>query len=172
MADKKYTVQEFVEKYKKASDVDKSKLIKEIGVKTYIPYAQKVVHSEAVLSQSAKRINGVLQSQSAKRFLVFTTSVLKLYTELSLNTQSPHEDYDILRECGVLDVITARIGEDLEEFKTVFNMVWDDMVYNENNWKTFVSGQIVEVLKSVVEAIGDSEDLNKQILKFNSALKM
>ena len=161
MTDKKYTVQEFAEKYRKASDLEKNKLMKEINVKAQVPFAQKVVHSEAVLSQSAKRVHGVLQKSSARRYLIFTTSIIKLYTELETNAEAPHEDYDLLRETGVMDEIMGRIGNDLEEFTTVFNMVWDDMLYNENNWRTFIDGQIAETARILIEGIG-GESLKKQ----------
>ena len=160
------TVQEFVEKYKKAKDAEKAKILKEIEIKTYVPFAEKVVHSEAVLSQSAQRFNGVLQLQSSKRFLVFVTSILKLYTNLELNTEKPHKDYDLLRESGLIDVVQNKIGDDLDEFSTVFNMTWDDMVYNENNWRVFIASQLNNFINNVDKRMA-SEEFLQQIEKLN-----
>jgi len=123
------------------------------------------------LSQTAERIGGVLQVRSAKRFLIFATSILKLYTNLELNKEKPHEDYDLLRESGILDDIMERIGGDFEEFNTIFNMTYDDMMYNENNWRTFISGQFSDTLKAVVEVIGE-EEFKKQTTKLNNMFKM
>lgn len=123
------------------------------------------------MSQTAERIGGVLQIRSAKRYLIFATSILKLYTNLELNKEKPHEDYDLLREDNIMRDIVERIGEDLEEFKTIFNMTYDDMMYNENNWRTFISGQFSDTLKAVVEFIGE-EEFKKQTAKLNNMFKM
>lgn len=160
------TVQDFVNKYQKAKDAEKAKILKEIEIKTYIPFAEKVVHSEAVLSQSVKRVNNVLQLQSARRFLVFVTSIVKLYTNLEVNKEKPHEDYDLLRESGLIDLIREKIGDDLEEFTTVFNMTWDDMVYNENNWRMFIGSQLNSFLENV-ENFSKNEELRNAILNMN-----
>ena len=160
------TVQDFVNKYQKAKDAEKAKILKEIEIKTYIPFAEKVVHSEAVLSQSVKRVNNVLQLQSARRFLVFVTSIVKLYTNLEVNKEKPHEDYDLLRESGLIDLIREKIGDDLEEFTTVFNMTWDDMVYNENNWRMFVASQLNSFIDNVEQRMAD-ENFWKQINQLN-----
>lgn len=160
------TVKEFVEKYQKAKDIERNKLLQEINVKSYIPYAEKVVHSEAVLSQSAKRVNGVLQMTSSRRFLTFATSVIKLYTNLELNIERPHEDYDLLRESDLIDVIMEKVGKDIDEFTTVFNMTWDDMVYNENNWKVFFATQLNNFMKNV-ETFANDENLRKSIMNLD-----
>lgn len=155
MDNKQYTVQEFVEKYKKANDIEKTKLFKEIGIKTYLPYAEKVVYSENVLSQSAKRINGVLQHNSSKRFLVYATSILKLYTNLQLNKEAPHEDYDMMKQCGAMDDVINKIGDDIHEFTTVFNMTWDDMLKNENDWRVFIASQFNSFVDNVAKNMQD-----------------
>lgn len=123
------------------------------------------------MSQTAERIGGVLQIRSAKRYLIFATSILKLYTNLELNKEKPHEDYDLLREDDIMRDLVERIGDDLEEFKTIFNMTYDDMMYNENNWRTFISGQFSNTLKAVIEVVGE-EDFKKQAAKLNNMFKM
>lgn len=160
------TVKEFVEKYTKANDIEKNKLMKEINIKTYIPYAEKVVHSETVLNQSAHRVGGMLQSKSALRFLLFASSIIKLYTDIEINKISPNEDYDLLKESGAIDEIMNRIGLDIEEFTTVFNMTWDDMLYNENNWRAFFAIQLNSFMKNV-EAFANNEELRKNIMNLD-----
>lgn len=157
------TVNEFVTKYKKANDVEKAKIFKEIEIKTYVPYAQKAVHSETVLKKNANYENGVLQHSSALRFLTYATSILKLYTNLELNRSAPHEDYDLLKECGAMDAIIIKIGDDVQEFTTVFNMTWEDMLHNENNWRNFVATQI-EKISEQTESMLSSKEL-KELLK-------
>lgn len=148
-------VNEFVEKYRKATDIEKTRLMREIEVKTYVPYAEKVVHSEAVLSKTAKRVHGVLQNNSTLRYLTFITSILKLYTNLELNQEKPHEDYDLLKQFGIVEDIIARIGDDFNEFGTVFNMTWDDMLYNENNWRMFVASVANNFMENVEKNLKD-----------------
>lgn len=162
------TVNEFVEKYKKANDVELSKLVKEIDLKTYVPFAEKVVHSEVVLNGSANRVNGVLQSKSPMRFLTFAMSIITLYTNIETDKNKPHEEYDALKESGAMEYIIARIGRDIEEFTNIYNITYDDMIYNENNWRTFVSGQFASLINAIIEAIGD-EELSKQISKLYSS---
>lgn len=160
------TVKEFVEKYVKATEIEKAKLFKEIEIKTYVPYAEKVVHSEAVLSKTAKRVNGVLQNNSSLRYLAFVTSILKLYTSLELNSSVPHEDYDLLKECGAIDIIMDKIGDDVREFTTIFNMTWEDMVQNENNWKTFIASQLSSFVNNVEKNM-QNEEIRKLMTSLN-----
>ena len=92
---------EFVEKYKTLNNPDlKQNLIKGIVEKTYIPILVKNAYAtEAVNKSSAKG------SDSIGLYLLYTMSILKLYTNLEVDSKTFNEDYDILQEYGLVDKI-------------------------------------------------------------------
>lgn len=171
MENKKIAVKDFVEQYVSAkTDIDKKKVLQSLEVKTYIPYSVKVVHSQVVLDSTAKRVNGVLLNDSPMRYLTQVMSIVRLYTNLSINQERPHEDYDLLRQNNLIDMICEKIGEDVAEFQTVFNMVWGDMVNNENDIRVYIASQVAN-FAALCSDVAGSDEFMKNISALNSAIE-
>lgn len=155
---KKMTIKEFVDAYTKAkSDIEKNKVLKNIAIKKYVPYSTKVIHSQIVLERASKRVNGVLLSDSTMRYLSYVISIIRLYTDLVIDPEMPNNDYDLLRESDLIDVIFERIGNDVAEFSTVFDMVWDDMVNNENDFRVFIASQVANFANICKDTLENKE---------------
>lgn len=168
MSENKMNVKEFVEKYQNAqSEIEKNKILKSINIKTQVPFSVKTVHSQLVLEKIMKYKNNMILSDYTMRYLMFVCSVVNLYTDLNINKERPHEDYDLLRSTGIIDDIFKNIGNDVEEFTTIFNMTYDDMIRNEAGIERLIARQTT----AFIERCGDNLDALMALLDNEEVMK-
>ena len=129
-----YTILDFVNEVKKvgSDQVKISKLIKEIEIKQYVPYGTKVRMAERMVRKVCLE-DGDFKFNSPKRYLTYVLSIIVLYTNLKCAEEDSTIEYDALKSSGLLERILKEIGEDIEEYKVVWTMCYEDLVQNESS---------------------------------------
>ena len=184
---KDFKVIDFVNEYKKqVSESDKIKFLKtKLKVESYLSYSEKLVTAELIVKNSSYAIvkneeNGALiktnriKINSPMRYILFVMNVVNKYTNLEVNFKDVLPEYDALNKNGLIEVVFAKIGDkEVGEFNTVIDMVLNDFMTNEYEFKNFVSeklSQINEMIKKVAPHIDNivnkldnltEEDANK-----------
>lgn len=182
----KILLKDFVEQYTKvATDSLKKRYIEEkLKVVPYVPYLTKVTLAEKIVKQSSyeKDENGEIikperiRVNSALRYVLYVTTIVKIYTNIELNNAEMATEFDMLNKAGLIEVIFKAIPEkEIVEFKTVLDMALEDFWRNEYDVHAFISNQVTrvtEVAKVFLEPLGKKLDnMNeKDIEKFMGKL--
>ena len=160
-------VNEFIEGFKNAND--KEKYVKKHVVRTYVNYEDKVSEAHKI-ADNAFHINGtnngerMFSFQTANRYLLFILSIFNKYTDIEFG-ENYLSDFNILEEYNISSYVVNIIGADYERYKTVLDMVCDDMVRNERDIIPYIERKIEalaiimnETFENVLQEKGD--DLN------------
>lgn len=154
------TVKEFVEKYKKlTNDNAREKFVSErIKYKNYISFNEKVVLCEQIVRQTSieiikdsegKEIDRKYKINSPARFLFSTMEQIRLYTNLEFPMTEALENYDLLNEYGLIDILISKIpAKEQSEFVTVLNMTMDDFMQNNISIESSLS-MLVDRFKNI-----------------------
>lgn len=149
---KKITVEDFVKKYEEAGL--KASVIEEIIITKYVPFVIKLNVAQKIV-RKYNFDNSDIKSQTAMMYLSFTASVLRLYTCLDVSMDNTDMDYDLLQQHGIINMIFTAIGDDLQEYKKIFDMCEQDFHTNHLSTQGFLQLQVNKVLTSFKE-IGKS----------------
>ena len=161
------TVLEFVEEYKKAfDDTEREKLVESIlKDERYVPISTKNAVAAQIIGTCYKDKSGNVMPNSVALYVSYVESVLQLYTTLSLDLKNPSKDYDTLQEYQIVDAIFSSIGQDLREFKVVFDMCRDDyekMHYSLRGVAQWLIGLMIDgiekVYKKAEEFLNETEE--------------
>lgn len=113
---------EFVQKFKEDKVVNTpikpnavSEYIKEkLEIKTYLPFREKRVLVETVVSQNIEWVDGIKKIDSINEYVSFIVAVLSAHTNLQWS-DDPVADYDLLAESGLLPQIINEFQESYSE---------------------------------------------------------
>lgn len=129
-ANKKISVNDFVKGYKRLTSAELiAKYVEKHVVKTYAPLLMKkevlsLMCERSVVNDDIKHIDMTLNK------LNMTMAILALYTDIEIEKDEEGkplswEAYDELKSSGVLEVLIAIIGDDIQELLTVQKEVLD-----------------------------------------------
>ncbi len=145
-------VNEFVDGFEKAND--KEKYVKKHIINTYVPYAEKITECKRIVDVSMYRLDekGVKHFvvDTPTRYMLFVVSCILKYTDIEIADDNALTVFDRLSESGSDGYIFSLIGKDFEMFKSVLEMVVDDVVEKERNIIDFINTKI-ESLGMVVD---------------------
>lgn len=175
------TVKEFVKKYNTmARENLKDDLInEEIKFISYLPFIKKDVLAEKLINSSmyeyenyANKLFGKSNTKKTDRikinsvvqYLLFCRIVIENYTDLQIETEGFYEEYDLLRQSGLLDKIMLSgkyIPEnELDELRMIIDLKQKDFINNYINPQRYISNQIEKIstvlgitLKPILENI-------------------
>lgn len=146
----------------------------ELGVKEYLPFAEKQAISKTVLAECASIEDGIITIDSVDKYLSFTMAMLATYTNLESDEDATlSEEYDTLCSIKVedgtlLDVIIKTFEVEYIRCNDILNMMTADLLAENNIEKhigKFLSGLLDKVNKlgdGLINKIGDmSIDLNQ-----------
>lgn len=159
----KYT--QFIEGCKHAKEVEK--YVASHVTKTYMPYAEKIAAATRIVEASSfVDVAGErkFQENSPIRFALYVRVALEYYTDISFEDEKFTDVYDAIAGAGLLDTILDAIGEDLVDFRTVIQMVHDDMIINERDFTSFVEEKVnafamaLEALSEVIQQNNNTSD--------------
>lgn len=147
----------FVKLYKiKARDEYGEDYIDEIMNNRYVPFEEKVVRINMILSntyydnEDGEKIFHV-DSMAAHLFTMLT--LVDLYTQIDIDFKKSVEQYNALKECGALDIIVNSINaSELNEFKFLLESAHKDAVVNEYEIHAYITKQL-RYLSSVFEKV-------------------
>lgn len=197
---KDFTVIEFAKKYEeKLTNNDKATFLKtKLKVENYMEYAEKVLIAENIVRSSSYAISkdkdggeltktNQIHINSPMRYVLFVMSIVNKYTNIKVNFDNIMIEFDALNKNGLIELITKRVGEkEVAEFQTVVDMVLNDFMNNEYEFKNYLSGLvmraggIVEKIAPLVENVTskldslsdeDADKLTKWIERFGKLVK-
>ena len=155
----KITITKFVEEYEnRATESLKDDYLKNtLEVKKYIPFVLKDALASTIANATCfEKIEkkdldgnvtfentGRIKLNSVARRLLFYRCVIEQYTNLKVETEGFHEEYDLLNSLGILDKIIQMIPErELGEFAQIVDMKISDTVSYYSTPQKFVSDQV------------------------------
>ena len=147
------TIKEFVNNYTQIENNElQGKMVSGIISHKYVSVVVKTAFAKRIIEEGNSS-----GPDSVGMYLLYVISVLQMYTNLDINTKKISEDYDLLQEQKLVDIIFYAIGDDLKEYQTIFNMCRDD--YEKRNYS--VGGLIDKIANSIVQVGDQIEDLMK-----------
>ena len=153
---------EFIQKFKEAK-IANSKvapnaigdyLKKELEIKTYIPFREKRVIAETVVTQNIEEIDGIKRHDSINTYVGFIVAMISTHTALEFS-DDPVVDYDLLAESGLLPLIIAEFQNDYTDGDILLKMALASAL-EDNNINVLVGkflNGILEKLDGVSEAL-------------------
>ena len=130
---------------------------KELGLVSYLPFAEKRELCETVLDACCTKEGGLVKVDSVMRYILFTISVISKYTELEFSSDEDYDsldEYDILCESRLLNPILELIGDEYATCNNMLNMMMDDIVANNNTVEAVIGHTLGKVSDSLDGLIG------------------
>ena len=114
--------------------------LKEIlAIRAYAPFAEKYDLCSSVLAEcnTIDEKTGIVIVDSVMRHVVFTITILSLYTNLEFSSDENSEitsidEYDMLCESKLLKPIINEFAEEYVECEQMLNTMQNDLVVNSN----------------------------------------
>ena len=141
------TTKDFVKKYKELNSKENIVNLINNRIKTdYIPYVQKVNVCEIIVNATNKvknKINDdkneyIFKDNSPLRKLLYNLYIISLYTDIEIDFQNPSDEFDLLDENDLFDMIFNAIKpNEIHKFDMILEMVVNDMYNNERNIVTY-----------------------------------
>lgn len=196
------TILEFVDRYNKCKTEElKDRFLKEkLEVKSYLPILMKdslatklvdisTYEYENYLAEDEtikRRKTGRIKLNSVTQYILFCRIVIENYTNLKVETNGFFEEYDALKQSGLLDKLmfpTEKAPailprDDIEELRSIIKMKQDDILTNEVEPGNYISNQIERIttitgitIKPILDKISDELE-NMDDKKFEKLIKV
>ena len=159
-------IKEFVEKYNGiATDRLKDDYLKEnLHIKTYLPFLRKDAIATVLVERSTYKFepytkeDGTIGNKktdeirinSVAQYLLFCRVVIENYTNLEVETDSFCEEYDALKQCGLLDKLMVGSenvppmipADEVGELRMLTDMKQKDEIFNRTEIHKYITEQI------------------------------
>ena len=200
---KKISIKEFCTQYKSRVPQLQEAYIKEnLVITPYIPFVKKDALADKLVDVSTyifedytkedgtigRRKTDKIRVNSTVQYLLFCRLVIENYTNLTVETEGFFEEYDALKECGLLDKLMVSTEtrpslipmDEIAELRSLVSMKQSDAMTNYATPQAYISNQIERVstifsitLKPVLDKIATSiENMDeKDIEKFGNKLE-
>lgn len=149
-------IKEFIERVKNEETNNFKEML---AIRDYAPFAEKYDLCSSVLAEcnDVDEKTGIVSIDSVMRHVVFTISILSLYTNLEFSSGENSEtnsidEYDILCENKLLKSIIAEFSEEYVECEQMLNTMQNDLIAN-NNDVYHVIGNTAKQLLGVVSPL-------------------
>ena len=172
---KKITIKNFVEEYNKRIPQLQETYIKESLVITpYVPFNKKNVLADKLVDISTyvfedytkedgtvgRRKTDKIRVDSTVQYLLFCRLVIENYTNLTVETDGFHEEYDALKECGLLDKLMVSTEtrpslipiEEITELRALIDFKQKDLLFNKTEVHNYVDS-LVERFSDVLNVL-------------------
>lgn len=133
-------------------------------IKHYIPFEVKQYSSRGICEAL---LEPDYQKDNVDKYLNFIIFIIREYTNIEVKPGQYAKIYDKLasiyfvdynaKQVSLLNIILEAIGKDYEESQRIFDMTYDDMLYNHNSADAFTDRKI--------ERLGDIAESSLQKLE-------
>lgn len=201
-------VKDFVDGYRKiVTENLKERYIKEkLEIKSYLPFLKKDAIATVLADKTtyqyktytkedratAQKKTDVIRVNSTAQYLLFCRVVIENYTNLEVETDGFFEEYDLLKQSGLLDKLmvgteqTAPLipADEIGELRQLLSLKQSDIMTNFANPQTYIQNQVTRfaelagvTLKPVLDKIAESiekmdeKDIEKLGNKIEKVLK-
>lgn len=202
------TIKSFVETYNNyTTESLKDRYIKEkLEIKSYLPFLRKDALATVLAERTTykhetytkedgtvgQKKTDVIRVNSTAQYLLFCRVVIENYTNLTVETDGFFEEYDLLKQSGLLDKLmvgTEQVAplipaDEIGELRSLLELKQKDILFNQTEVHNYISGQVERfstllgvTLKPVLDKIAESiekmddKDIEKLGNKIEKALK-
>lgn len=151
-------IETFVKLYNsKRTDEEKMDAVKERITNKHVSFSDKVNNADIIAKQcyyqKEKDADGVerkvFKQNSAAKYMFYSLTVVKLYTDLEVDFKQGLEQFEML-DGEILDIIINLVNtRELKEFQMLLDFACDDIMVNEYEPHAFVKNE-VERLGSLI----------------------
>lgn len=200
---KKITIKQFCEEYKnRVSQLQETYIKENLVITPYVPFVRKDALADKLVDVSTyvfedytkedgtigRRKTDKIKVNSTVQYLLFCRLVIENYTNLAVETEGFFEEYDALKECGLLDKLMVSTEtrpslipmDEIAELRALVNFKQSDAMTNYATPHAYISSQVERfgallsiTLKPVLDKIATSiENMDeKDIEKFGNKLE-
>lgn len=172
---KTITIKQFCEEYTKRVPQLQEAYIKEnLVITPYVPFNKKNVLADKLVDISTyvfedytkedgtigRRKTDKIRVNSTIQYLLFCRLVIENYTNLTVETEGFFEEYDALKECGLLDKLMVSTEtrpslipmDEIAELRALIDFKQKDLLFNKTEPHNYVNslverfGNIIDVL--------------------------
>ena len=122
-------------------------IAKHIETKKYLPIKQKKELVESIINECILYEDGVYKFDDIDKYICFTMRVIAAYTNLELSDDI-EDDYDVLCEAGVLDMVINTFKNEYDEVNILLQMKCD-YVLSSNS----LEAQVGKLFDGVLEKL-------------------
>ena len=141
-------------------------LKEKLEVKSYVPFAEKRELCERVLNAcNTKNDNGLVETDSVTRYIIFTLSIISKYTNLEFSSGEDDfdslDEYDMLCQNGLLNPILDVIGGEYVTCNNMLNMMMEDVITNNNTMENVIGeilGKFGDSVTYFIDILADKVD--------------
>lgn len=167
-------IRKFVEEYKnRVPQMQESYIKDNLVITPYVPFvrkdalADKLVDISTYIFEDYEKEDGTvgrrktdkIRVNSTVQYLLFCRLVIENYTNLTVETEGFHEEYDMLKSSGLLDKLMVSTEtrpslipmDEIAEFRAIIDMKTKDEIFNKTEVHNYVN--------SLVERFGDIIDV-------------
>lgn len=192
---KKIGIRQFCNEYKnRVSHMQENYLKENLVITPYVPFNKKNVLTDKLVDISTyiyedytkedgiigRRKTDKIRVNSTVQYLLFCRLVIENYTNLTVETEGFFEEYDALKECGLLDKLMVSTEtrpslipmDEIAEFRAIIDMKQKDEIFNKTEVHNYVNslverfGNIIDVLAKPImdkamEQMSNAENVEK-----------
>ena len=122
-------------------------IAKHIETKKYLPIKQKKELIESIANECILYEDGVYKFDDIDKYICFTMRVIAAYTNLELSDDI-EDDYDVLCEAGVLDMVINTFKKEYDEVNILLQMKCDYILSSNS-----LEAQVGKLFDGVLEKL-------------------
>lgn len=164
------TIKNFVEGYNAIStNTLKEQYIKDnLHINTYVPFLKKVTLADKLVKITTFDSNtGNINVKSDVSYLLFCRMLIEQYTDIQVETEGFYEEYDLLKQSGLLDKLMMGTEnemplipvDEIMELRNIVEMKQRDALTNYGSPQNYIANQIERV--STIFSVALSPALEK-----------
>lgn len=180
-------IKDFVKEYTNRTKQLQEQYLKDnLNITTYVPFVKKATYATSLAQNTMiDKETGNVKVSSESNYLFFVRSIIELYTDLEIENKAFYDEYDLLNESGLIDIIMQMIPEkEISEFKMLCDFKQKDIITNQFEMHSYISNQVTRfgkligvTLKPIMEKISeqienmDEKDIDKIAKALERGLK-
>lgn len=190
---KKIGIKEFCAEYiKRIPQMQENYIEDNLVITPYLPFVRKDALADILVKRSTyeyenytkedgtvgSRPTDKIKVNSVVQYILFCRVIIENYTNLTVETEGFFEEYDALKECGLLDKLMISTEtrpslipmDEIAEFRSLISMKQSDIMTNYCEPHNYINslverfGNIIDILAKPImdramEQIGDTENV-------------
>ena len=186
-------IKQFCDEYTKRVDQLKEQYLKDnLKIATYVPFLRKDAIAQIIVDRSTYKYENYtkedgtiglkktdeIRINSVTQYILFCRVLIENYTNLEIETNEFVEEYDTLKQSGLLDKLMVGSenvppmipADEIGELRMLIDMKQKDELTNKCEIHNFISeqvGRLSDLLKVVSEPF--IQELNKKLDTFSEA---
>lgn len=204
---KTISIKKFVNEYaKRVPQLQETYIKDNLVITPYVPFIKKDALADKLVDISTyvfedyvkedktigRRKTDKIRVNSTAQYLLFCRLVIENYTNLTVETEGFYEEYDALKECGLLDKLMVNTEtraslipmDEIAELRALIDFKQKDAIFNATEIHNYIGSQVEKfgtllgvTLKPVMDKIAENlenmteQDVEKLSKKVDKVMK-